>query len=165
MTVKTASWWTQLPPDHARIGICRSVPRAFAGGINYRQLAPPRALKGLEPRAFQAAYDAQLKGLDAHLVLAQIEQLAKGRTPVLVCWESAQHIHAGRCWCHRHLVARWLERELDIEVSEVGWPNLDRFRFLTDPQPFPDRPKRRPNKKGKAKRAAPQQPDLFNRTR
>jgi hypothetical protein len=25
--------------------------------------------------------------------------------------------------------SRWLERELGIEVPEIGWPKLDRFRF------------------------------------
>jgi hypothetical protein len=164
MTILTASWWTQLPPDHAKIGVCRTVPRAFAGNVNYRELAPPRALKGLEPRAFQAAYDAQLNKLDAQFVMARIEQLAKGNTPVLVCWENARDINAGRCWCHRHLVARWFEREVGIAVDEIGWPNLDRFRFLADPQPWPE-PKGRPRKKPKRiKQTAAQQFDLFDPT-
>jgi hypothetical protein len=107
--------------------------------MNYQVLAPRFKMKGLPPREFEKAYDEYLNGLDADLILARIEQMADGKIPVLVCWESAHHINAGRCWCHRHLVARWLERELGITVEEVGWPKLDRFRFLSDPQPFPNK--------------------------
>ena len=32
---------------------------------------------------------------DADLILARIEQMADGKVPVLVCWESAHHINAG----------------------------------------------------------------------
>jgi hypothetical protein len=138
--VKTSSWWAKLPEGHVRIGICRGVPKKTEPGtMNYQALAPRFKMKGLPPREFETAYDEYLGGLDADLILARIEQLADGKVPVLVCWESAHHINAGRCWCHRHLVARWLERELGIEVEEVGWPQLDRFRFLTDPQPFPEK--------------------------
>jgi hypothetical protein len=121
----------------------------------------PFAMEGLPPREFEAAYDEYLRGLDADLILARIEQLANGKIPVLVCWENARDIDAGRCWCHRHLVARWFERELSIAVDEMGWPNLGRFRFLTDPQPLPEpRPKRRaPPKKAKPKK--PVQLDLL----
>ena len=27
--IRTSSWWTSLPPDHIRIGVCRRVPKGF----------------------------------------------------------------------------------------------------------------------------------------
>jgi hypothetical protein len=56
--------------------------------------------------------------------------LAFGGTPVMLCFEGAADVHAGRCYCHRHLAAQWLEDRLGIEVQEVGHPQLDRFALL-----------------------------------
>src|SRR6476619_3163322 len=64
---------------------------------------------------------------------ADLRDLAgEGRVPVLVCWESAAEIEAGQSWCHRHIVAQWLERGLGIEVAEVGYEGrpLDRWACL-----------------------------------
>jgi hypothetical protein len=36
-------------------------------------------------------------------------------------------------WCHRHIVAQWLEDRLGIAVHEVGHPNLDRFAGEIEP--------------------------------
>lgn len=36
-----------------------------------------------------------------------------GEDAVLLCWEVSNR------FCHRHLVARWLEKELGIEIKEL----------------------------------------------
>jgi hypothetical protein len=33
-------------------------------------------------------------------------------------------------WCHRHIVAQWLEDMLSIKVEEFGAPDLDRWAML-----------------------------------
>jgi hypothetical protein len=48
----------------------------------------------------------------------------------MLCWETAFDCHSGKNFCHRHLVAQWLEDRLGIEVLEVSHPNLERFVFL-----------------------------------
>jgi hypothetical protein len=61
-----------------------------------------------------------------------------GDNPVMLCWESAPDCQSGKAFCHRHLVAQWLEDRLGIEVEEVipkrgdadlSHPKLDRFAF------------------------------------
>jgi hypothetical protein len=49
---------------------------------------------------------------------------------VLLCHEHADDIQSGAKWCHRHLVANWLEDALGIVVPEVEHPKLDRFACL-----------------------------------
>jgi uncharacterized protein (DUF488 family) len=65
-------------------------------------------------------YFDQLYRLDPNQVLADLRALAgAGATPVLCCWERRWQIEARRAWCHRHLVATWLKRELRIEAAEL----------------------------------------------
>jgi hypothetical protein len=58
--------------------------------------------------------------LDPNQLLADLRALAgAGATLVLCCWERRWQIEAGRAWCHCHLVATWLKRELRTEVVEL----------------------------------------------
>ncbi len=43
--------------------------------------------------------------------------LADPHEPVLLCWERPPFSET--TWCHRRLVAAWLERELGLIVPEV----------------------------------------------
>ncbi len=145
--IKTASWFVPLPADHVRIGISRGIPRNERDEdiLTYRALAPGPWFRSVSPKEYQNRFGAQLARLDAGAVVARLQELAgSDNIPVLCCFEVARDIAAGRCWCHRHLVAAWLERSLDITVEEVDWPELERFRFLTDPQPW--RPNHKPLK-------------------
>ena len=49
-----------------------------------------------------------LDKLDAKKVYEEL-----GENAVLLCWEKSDK------FCHRHLVAKWLEKELGIKVSEI----------------------------------------------
>jgi hypothetical protein len=55
---------------------------------------------------------------------------ALGNAVVLLCHERTRDIEAGRCFCHRHVVAEWLEQTLGITVLELHYPRLDRFAYL-----------------------------------
>jgi hypothetical protein len=37
--------------------------------------------------------------------------LGFGDRPIMLCWESAADCDSGTRWCHRHIVAQWLEGE------------------------------------------------------
>lgn len=56
----------------------------------------------------EAYYDEVLDQLDAQKVLDEL-----GEDAVLLCWESSEK------FCHRHLVANWLEDELGITIEEL----------------------------------------------
>ena len=52
-------------------------------------------------------YSEVLNVLDPHQVYGEL-----GENAVLLCWEK-------QWFCHRFLVAQWLEKELGIEVKEL----------------------------------------------
>jgi hypothetical protein len=135
--IATASWFAPLPPDHVRIGISRGVPKGMDYCPNMRILAPGPWFKSVTPAEFVVRYRAILDRLDPQGLADELHRY--GPHPTIVCWEQPQAIHAGRSWCHRHLVAAWLEDKLGIEVPEVGWPDLDRFRLLRNAGILPPR--------------------------
>lgn len=133
--LKTSSWFAPLPRNHIRIGISRGLPQNVPPDtLRYRALFPGPWFRSLEPIAFLQRYETLLAALDPVEVAHDIEKLAGDRIATLCCFESAAHIDAGQCWCHRHVVAAWLERELGLTVEEVAFPRLDRFALLRSRQ-------------------------------
>ena len=66
---------------------------------------------------YEPLYRAILTRLDPHQVVADLHRLADPYEPVLLCWERPPF--TARVWCHRRLVAAWLERALGLVVPEV----------------------------------------------
>jgi hypothetical protein len=93
--------------------------------VTCRALAPGPWFKSVTPVEYQKRFAAQLAELDPERVVARLQQLAgPGNTPVLACFEHAADITAGRCWCHRHLVAlagaRTRHRSAGDRLAEAG---------------------------------------------
>jgi hypothetical protein len=126
--IMTASWFAKLPPGAAPVGISRGVPRSKAGYQRLHELEPGPWFRSVSPEQYLTRYRQILDRLDPGVIRDQL--LDYGDVPVMLCWEAARDCHAGSKWCHRHLVAQWLEDRLGIEVPEVGFPTLDRFAFL-----------------------------------
>lgn len=73
------------------------------------QLAPPWSLVKMEDeKEYTKEYRKILDKLDPAMVL---EDLGEGA--ILLCWEKAGE------FCHRRLVAEWLEEHLGITVNEI----------------------------------------------
>ena len=113
----TASWSTTLPDGYAAIGISRGPPRGRRGYRMYRKLAPGPWLRSVDEPTFVARYMAQLASLDGRQVLRDLAHLADGKIPALLCFEPPPPAPA---WCHRGLVAGWLNDAADIDVVEFG---------------------------------------------
>jgi hypothetical protein len=132
--IKTTSWFSPLPPAHVKIGISRGVPRNERPGYRrLRALEPGPWFDSVPPDEYLRRYDKILERLVPRIVVADLRELAgEGRVPVLCCWEAAAKIEAGEQWCHRHLVAAWLEQHLGITIEEVGYEGrpFDRFACL-----------------------------------
>lgn len=115
--MKTASFSTYAGPG--RISIARYAPRYTPPGYRvFKPLAPGPWFNSVDERTYRAFYFKQLAGLDAATVVAQLEELAGGHEPVLLCWERPLDIAAGRTFCHRHMVAEWLQQRLGLVVAE-----------------------------------------------
>ncbi len=95
--------------------ISRGAP-PFYKGPKYMPLAPSwellKSAKTLGPEEWDSLYEQSVLGrLSAEKVAADL-----GENAVMLCWEKAGE------WCHRVLVARWLERECGILVPEYEKP-------------------------------------------
>jgi hypothetical protein len=126
--IGTASWRTVLPHSASPVSVSRGVPRRIAGYHRVRALEPGNWFRSVSPARYLELYREILDRLDPREVYDRLRSF--GDYPVLLCWESSADCHAGKAWCHRHLAAQWLEDRLDIQVQEIGHPNLDRFAFL-----------------------------------
>lgn len=113
----TSSWYAKLPDHYMRIGISRGPPRGQRGYRLYRQLAPGPWFQSVKPEEFRRRYLAQLERLDPHQVLIELDELAGGKVPALLCFERPPPDPA---WCHRGLVAGWLFDKVGLLVREIG---------------------------------------------
>jgi len=98
--------------DPNAVAISRGVPKGFKGR-RYMPLAPATWALVREPdeAVFREKFMSQLERLDAR---ATVEAL--GEDAILLCWEKPGE------FCHRRVVAEWLERELGTSVPEQKPP-------------------------------------------
>ncbi|MBD5319373.1 MAG: DUF488 domain-containing protein [Bacteroides sp.] len=98
------------------ICIARGVPK-FYGGAKEQSVAPfGWMIKGdISREEYIRAYQEKvLSRVDPNIFLLQIEKLSGGKDVALLCYEKPTD------FCHRHLLAEWLENETGIEVKEFG---------------------------------------------
>lgn len=93
------------------VAISLGVPRGWRGA-RCTVLAPPRPLiKIMDPETFIPLYRAQvLDKLDPHKIMRDLG----GDNFVMLCWE------APGVFCHRRVVAVWLEKATGIKVEEFN---------------------------------------------
>jgi hypothetical protein len=108
--------------------VCRGTPRRVGGYRRVRALEPGTWFRSVNPERYIELYGEILDRLDPAEIYDRL--ISFGDNPVMLCWENASDCHSGKTFCHRHLVAQWLEDRLAIEVPELGHPKLDRFAFL-----------------------------------
>lgn len=115
--MKTASFFTYTGPG--RVSIARFPPRGTPAGFRvFKPLAPGPWFNSVTREEYERLFAAQLAQLDPHEVWHTLHQLAGPATePVLLCWERPP-FHE-RNWCHRRLVAAWLEQELGTAIPEI----------------------------------------------
>lgn len=120
--IVTASWFTPLPPDVARIGISRGPPRGQRGYRRLPALAPGTWYRTASEAEYIRLYRAHLMTLDPEHVRGQIRSLATdAQCAALLCFEQPG---PSGSWCHRSLAAQWLTDALSIAVPEWGFESL-----------------------------------------
>ena len=106
-----------LPETICTISIAGNAPDRY-DGIQYKKLAPKywffeKYKEDSDEQFYTEAFNREVLGaLEAHKVIAELENLASGKDICLLCYEKPCE------FCHRHLVAKWLEEKLNIEVKE-----------------------------------------------
>jgi len=115
--MKTSSFFSYTGPG--RISIARFAPRNTPAGFRiYKPLAPGPWFNSVSEEMYRELYFAQLAELDPAAVVAQLNELAAGAEPVLLCYEKPPFTPTN--WCHRTMVSEWLKTTLGLDVPEIG---------------------------------------------
>ncbi len=124
--MKTASFFTYQGPG--RISIARWAPKDMLPGLAvYRPLNPTATMLKLPREQYEPLYQDILSRLNPHQVVGDLRRLAEGNEPMLLCWEMPPFTETH--WCHRRLVARWLEDALGLVVPECYPPPGTQLSF------------------------------------
>ena len=83
-------------------------------GYAYKVLNPEWGYMNDEESIYTPKFNKGLAKLSAQKVYDDLKGASKGRDVVLLCHEKEGD------FCHRRLVAQWLNKELGIEVLELG---------------------------------------------
>ncbi len=88
----------------------------FWKGEEFKLLAPPAEIIKIEDEELYTKlyYEKVLNKLNPQKVYNQF-----GDDAVLLCYESWEAIRSGKTFCHRRIVAKWLETNLGINVDEL----------------------------------------------
>jgi hypothetical protein len=94
------------------VSIAFHSPKAYHGR-SYRALAPRQKMLKMDEATYRVEYQKILDKLNPRKVFADL-----GEDAILLCWEPP-----GK-FCHRRLVAEWLEKHLEVSVPEMLEPGL-----------------------------------------
>jgi len=83
-------------------------------GDRFKPLMPDWKYMQAEQEEYTRQFNNGLKKLDARKIGNELHLLSQGKNVVLLCHEKEGD------FCHRQLVAKWLEKELKIKVEELG---------------------------------------------
>lgn len=95
------------------VSIARYTPGYFKGRV-LLEVAPTGPMLKMEDEEYRKAYAEILRHVDAVKFYRAVQQIGGGRHVALLCYEKPGE------FCHRRLLAEWLERSLGIEVLEYG---------------------------------------------
>jgi hypothetical protein len=105
--------------DAQIVSIARGQPR-WRLPFRYRKLrslAPCDAAWNAPNReSYEEAYRSQLEELGIGTILADLERVSGGSPVVALCWERLDEPDA---WCHRTMLARYLEEHASLKVPEL----------------------------------------------
>ena len=88
----------------------------FWNGEEFKLLAPPAEIIKIEDEELYTKlyYEKVLNKLNPQDVYNQL-----GENAVLLCYEKWADIESGKAFCHRRIVAKWLEDNLGIKINEI----------------------------------------------
>lgn len=118
--------------EHAENGVCIAKSAKYWSGRRCPKLYPTWEMIKMEnEKEYEKAYRAQvLNKLDPLEIYEELEDA------ILLCHEKAEDIESGKTFCHRRMVAKWLEEELwlqygmDVTVDELKDDKSDLKKIL-----------------------------------
>jgi len=94
------------------VGIAIFSPRYYTGK-NYKKLAPRKEMIHMEEVKYIPLFDKILNNLDISMVMQELNDISNNCDIVLLCYEKPGE------FCHRRLVAKWIEENTKIKVTEL----------------------------------------------
>lgn len=114
------SYFAKYKNQSGAICIATYPPRWLKGKIpEYQPLAPQFNFR-IPYDEYLEKYTTQLSKLDAQKVWDDLHFLANGAEPVLLCYEAPPFDKVN--FCHRFMIAEWLEKELGVTILEWSPP-------------------------------------------
>jgi uncharacterized protein (DUF488 family) len=111
-----------LPDKICPISIAGKAPESYKG-VEFKKLAPKLSFwKVWEQTKDNDYYIEQfnklvLNTLDPKTIYDELITISNGKIPCLICYEKPGE------FCHRHLVAEWLQNNCNIKVEEYTESN------------------------------------------
>lgn len=136
MTITTGFFsGVKKPHQHDIVSIAAGQPRWLQVLHKHSALAPRYVLLNdfrnnvISESQYVTFFNAMLDKLNPAEVLEQLTTMSP--SAIMCCHCNTTH------FCHRHLVAEWLESNLDIEIHEhnVGRVTRSAGRIITEPVP------------------------------
>lgn len=92
----------------------------FWNGEEFKLLAPPAGIIKIEDEELyiKLYYDKVLNKLNPQEIYNKL-----GDNAVLLCYEKWEDIESGKTFCHRRIVAKWLEDNLGVKIEELDEEN------------------------------------------
>lgn len=99
----------------ACVAISLSIPKWLTVQLpNCRELNPKPYMLHMDKEPYTAAYNRILDSLSPQDIVAFLERVSDGKDVVLLCFEKPGD------FCHRQLVAEWLNKNLQLDVREYA---------------------------------------------
>ena len=96
------------------VSIARYPPNGFSVFMSYPELAPTAGMMDMPENQFRKRYESILKYKNANQVVSDLKSKFGDSPIVLCCHEKPEE------FCHRHIVAKWIQDGTGIKVSEYG---------------------------------------------
>jgi uncharacterized protein (DUF488 family) len=110
--------------DVVPVCIAIGTPKWFSG-LNYKVVAPRRFMLSLSEEKYREEYSKILRNLSAEKVISDIKTITgNANKAALLCYEKPGE------FCHRRMLACWLEKELGIEVKEYAFGEKQKMLSL-----------------------------------
>ena len=102
------------------ISTARFVPKWETGIAELKLLAPRADMLQLGKFEYEPKFKAILRTLSAAWIMKVIGELSNGQDCVLLCYESAAKCKTGEEFCHRFMIAEWLEKMTGVKIEEYN---------------------------------------------
>lgn len=118
----------KLPDGIVPISIARHAK--FWPGLKFFSFAPDSETLKMRQEEYTERFNKKLSKLQIESVLEELIAISEGKDIALLCYEKPGD------FCHRRLVAKWIEKETGVEVPEYQNQEVEKKEETNQPKLF-----------------------------